>query len=127
MKQDDPGFSVAKAQEILDTAYGPDGLGDRDGEVYRVGVVLLTRMNRRKDVFNTWRMTGYDRAWLAKVRKNLVASGIWGKHMADKATYLEDHENMDVVFLLAMMCGAGLVERHPAEEKITDTGLVPKP
>jgi hypothetical protein len=75
------------------------------------GVVILTGLGRRKDTFNTARMTGYPKEFVQGVRRNLRKSGIWGGEL-DKKTYtpaVPDEHNFLIIFTLMVMCGSGML------------------
>lgn len=92
----------------------PDLLGDdTTSDAFRAGVLLLMGVGRRKDVSNLTRDSKYPKDFVKRVRKNLLAGGIW-KHN-DKLTYCEwdSPKHGNTAFVLDAMCGAGWVVRVP--------------
>ena len=108
-------FNFDEAVKFLQSI--PSVVGDDpEDELFKIAVLILTRAGRRKDVFNTARMTGYDEDFVSTVRKNLIAGGYWSRK-EDKATYLDRlPKDRDFImgFVMAVLVGAGRVVRDAA-------------
>lgn len=100
-----------QAQALLQD--NPEYFGaDPEDPIFQSAVIILTRLGRRKDVFNTTRMTGYTTDFVARVRRNLITAGIWSSK-DDKATYLEGEPGskaFEMSLVMAAMCGAGQIQ-----------------
>lgn len=110
-------FSMQEAIDFLKET--PELVGDDENDpAFMTGVIILTRVGRRKDTFNTTRMLGYPEDFVTSVRKNLTRAGIWNNR-DEKMTFLaatpdEDPARFCLAFVLAVMVGMGRVDMVPA-------------
>ena len=106
-------FDKDQAIEVLTQT--PELVGDDPTDpAFMTAVIILTRLGRRKDVFNTARMTEYPQAFVASVRRNLVNASIWPKDPNAKETFLPEFSNapdFNLAFIMAVLCGTGQVVR----------------